>query len=88
MKDQNNSHPLITVNEAAEILRLSRYTLNNWMSQGRIQRLKVGGRTFLAREEIEGMLNRTLQGKKGVGEAQPKTKRTNPQKPARSAGRT
>ena len=68
MKDQNNSHPLITVNEAAEILRLSRYTLNNWMSQGRIQRLKVGGRTFLAREEIEGMLNRTLQGKKGIGE--------------------
>ena len=68
MKDKNNSHPLITVNEAAEILRLSRYTLNNWMSQGRIQRLKVGGRTFLAREEIEGMLNLTLQGKKGVGE--------------------
>ena len=68
MSDRNISHPLITVNEAAEILRLSRYTLNNWMSQGRIQRLKVGGRTFLAREEIEGMLNRTLQGKKGVGE--------------------
>jgi len=68
MSDQNISHPLITVNEAAEMLRLSRYTLNNWMSQGRIQRLKVGGRTFLAREEIEGMLNRTLQGKKGVGE--------------------
>ena len=68
MKDQNNSHPLITVNEAAEILRLSRNTLNNWMSQGRIQRLKVGGRTFLAREEIEGILNLTLQGKKGVGE--------------------
>ena len=68
MKDQNNSHPLITVNEAAEMLRLSRYTLNNWMSQGRIKRLKVGGQTFLAREEIEGMLNRTLQGKKGIGE--------------------
>jgi len=68
MSDRNISHPLITVNEAAEMLRLSRYTLNNWMSQGRIKRLKVGGRTFLAREEIEGMLNRTLQGKKGIGE--------------------
>ena len=53
---QNTSHPLMTVQEASEALRLSQNTLNNWLSQGRLRRVKIGRRTFVAREEIDSFL--------------------------------
>ena len=56
MIHSKEEHPLMTVIEAAKCLRLSRHTINNWMSQGRLHRVKLGGRTFLEREEVVRML--------------------------------
>ena len=61
MTQQNPNHPLMTVQEASEALRLSRNTLNNWLSTGRLKRVKIGARTFLSREEIEGILKNAMQ---------------------------
>ena len=59
------NHPfLLTVSEASELLRLSPNTLQNWLSQGRIKRVKIGRKTFVDRKEIEEFLDEALQGKK------------------------
>ena len=42
--------------EAAETLRVSKSTINNWLFKGKLQRVKIGGRSFLKRDEVEGML--------------------------------
>ena len=59
--DRKTLHPLMTVQEASERLRLTKNTLNNWLSQGRIKRVKIGRRTFVARKEIEEILRNALQ---------------------------
>ena len=51
----------MTVQEASERLRLTKNTLNNWLSQGRIKRVKIGRRTFVARQEVEEILRNALQ---------------------------
>ncbi len=56
MIQSKEEHPLMTVSEAADSLRLSRHTINNWLSQGRLHRVKLGGRTFLERDEVVKML--------------------------------
>ena len=62
MENEKISHPLMTVQEASERLRLTKNTLNNWLSQGRIKRVKIGRRTFIARQEVESLLNSALRG--------------------------
>ena len=62
METENVLHPLMTVKEASEMLRLSKNTLNNWLSQGRIKRVKIGRRTFIARQEIDNLLSNALCG--------------------------
>jgi len=62
METENVLHPLMTVKEASEMLRLSKNTLNNWLSQGRIKRVKIGRRTFIARQEIDDLLSNALCG--------------------------
>ena len=54
-------HPLMTNVEAAETLRVSKSTINNWLFKGKLQRVKIGGRSFLKRDEVEGMLIDALQ---------------------------
>ena len=54
-------HPLMTNVEAAETLRVSKSTINNWLFKGKLQRVKMGGKTFLRRTEVEGMLIDALQ---------------------------
>ena len=61
METEKTLHPLMTVQEASERLRLTKNTLNNWLSQGRIKRVKIGRRTFVARKEIEEILRNALQ---------------------------
>ena len=61
METEKTLHPLTTVQEASERLRLTKNTLNNWLSQGRIKRVKIGRRTFVARKEIEEILRNALQ---------------------------
>ena len=54
------NHPLMNLEEASQALRLSKNTLNNWMSQGKIKRVKIGRKTFLDRKEVEGILETAL----------------------------
>ena len=52
----NETHPLITADEAAEILRISKGTVHNWLSQKRLTKIKIGRKTFLSRDEIRGLI--------------------------------
>ena len=63
-------HCLMTIEEAALALRLSRFTLNNWLSQGRIKRVKIGRRTFIPRQEGQNLLNSALRGEIGKNSRQ------------------
>lgn len=55
---------LVTTKEAAELLRVSHWTISAWLSQGKLKRVKAGGRTLIAKAELEAFLIRS-------GEAQP-----------------
>ena len=53
-KDNENlealSARLISVDEAAELIKIKKGTLQNWLSQGsKFKRVKIGGRTFIDR---------------------------------------
>ena len=63
--DEYYNHPLMTLEEASQELRLSKNTLNNWLSQGKIKRVKIGRKTFLDRKEVEGILAAAL-GQTGI----------------------
>ena len=58
--DEYYNHPLMNLEEASQALRLSKNTLNNWLSQGKIKRVKIGRKTFLDRKEVEGILAAAL----------------------------
>ena len=53
---KNEDHPLLTILEAAKALRLSKNTLNNWLSQGKLKRVKIGRKTFISRQEVNQLL--------------------------------
>lgn len=63
--DEYYNHPLMTLEEASRELRLSKNTLNNWLSQGKIKRVKIGRKTFLDRKEVAGILAAAL-GQTGI----------------------
>ena len=55
---------LISVDEAAELIKIKKGTLQNWLSQGsKFKRVKIGGRTFIDRLELENLLQVALSGK-------------------------
>jgi len=56
MESNDGHHPLLTIIEAAEVLRLSKNTLNNWLSQGKLKRVKIGRKTFVSRQEVNQLL--------------------------------
>ena len=58
---QQDKHLLMTIEEVAEALRLSRNTINNWLSRGHLHRVKIGGRIFVAREEVDNFLSKALK---------------------------
>ena len=67
-KDNENlealSARLISVDEAAELIKIKKGTLQNWLSQGsKFKRVKIGGRTFIDRLELENLLQVALSGK-------------------------
>ena len=63
--DEYYNHPLMTLEEASRELRLSKNTLNNWLSQGKIKRVKIGRKTFLDRKEVAEILAAAL-GQTGI----------------------
>jgi excisionase family DNA binding protein len=50
---------LLTTKEAAELLRVSHWTISAWLSQGKLKRTKAGGRTLIAKSELEAFLTRS-----------------------------
>jgi hypothetical protein len=54
--DHMLSETLFTVNEAAEQLRLSPWTLWDLMKRGQLVRTKVSGRTFLRESELQKLI--------------------------------
>ena len=48
---------LLSVEEAAKRLGgISKWTVHSWLSQGRIQRTKVGGRTMIRESELQKVI--------------------------------
>jgi excisionase family DNA binding protein len=67
-KDNENlealSARLISLEEAADLMKIKKGTLQNWLSQGsKFKRVKIGGRTFIDRLEVEDLLQVALSGK-------------------------
>ena len=55
---------LIPIEEAADLMKIKKGTLQNWLSQGsKFKRVKIGGRTFIDRLEVEDLLQVALSGK-------------------------
>jgi excisionase family DNA binding protein len=49
--------PLLSVEEAARRLGgLSKYTINAWLSSGKLRRTKVGSRTMIRESELERVI--------------------------------
>ena len=61
MRQIDEDHPLLTISEAAQNLRLSKNTLNNWLSQGKLKRVKIGRRTFVSRQQVNQLLEEALK---------------------------
>ena len=61
MEHLRESHPLLTTEEAAKALRLSKSTVSNWISQGKLKRVKVGRKTFISRQEVNQLLADALK---------------------------
>lgn len=48
---------LYSVSEAAKVLGgISKWTVHAWLSQGRMQRTKVGGRTMIRESELRKVI--------------------------------
>jgi len=48
---------LLSVEEAAKRLGgLSKWTVHSWLSQGKLQRTKVGGRTMIRESELQKVI--------------------------------
>jgi len=54
------SQRLLTLDEASSLLKINKGTLQNWLSQKRIKRIKMGGKTFVDSESIEYLLVKAL----------------------------
>jgi len=52
---------LLTTKEAAELLRVSHWTVSAWLSQGKLTRTKAGGRTLIAKADLEVFLRRSSE---------------------------
>jgi excisionase family DNA binding protein len=50
---------LLTTKEAAELLRVSHWTVSAWLSQGKLRRVKAGGRTLITKADLQAFLNET-----------------------------
>ena len=55
---------LMSIEDAAVLMKIKKGTLQNWLSQGsKFKRVKIGGRTFIDRLEVEDLLQVALSGK-------------------------
>jgi len=60
MNDQQQSTELMLVPEAAEFLRLKPSTIRAWVLKHKLIYLKLGGRVFLRRSDLQELLERCV----------------------------
>lgn len=46
----------LSVQEAAELLRISQVSIRRYLGQGKLKRFKVGARTLLLHDEVLGLI--------------------------------
>ena len=55
---------LMSIEDAAVLMKIKKGTLQNWLSKGsKFKRVKVGGRTFIDGLELEALLQAALTGR-------------------------
>lgn len=55
--EPTNTDALLSVSEAAKRLGgISKWTVHAWLSQGKLQRTKVGGRTMIRESELKRVI--------------------------------
>ena len=67
----NRKHQLLSVKEAAERLRVSIFTLRGWISQGRVQVVRLGRRVFIKEDYIDNLIEDSTvepRPRRGAGE--------------------
>jgi excisionase family DNA binding protein len=52
----NQTTGLLSVEQAAHYLGLSKFTIYTWVSQGRIPYIKLGRRTLFSKEDLDGII--------------------------------
>ena len=52
----SESPQLMDINEAAEILRVSPFTVRRWAAEGRLRRIKLGSRTLLDPADVKRLI--------------------------------
>jgi excisionase family DNA binding protein len=52
----------LTVREGAALLRLSEVSIRRYLTQKKLRRFKVGGRTLLMRSDVLGLVRRGVAG--------------------------
>ncbi len=65
---------LLTIPEAARVLRLRPQSISNWLALGKLKRIKIGRKTFVDRVEIEDFLREALEAKGPPHRAAPRPK--------------
>ena len=56
---------LYSIEDSARLLGgISKWTLYSWLSKGKLQRTKVGGRTMIRESELQKLLNDERRGDK------------------------
>ena len=64
MKNENEMYPLLTYDEVADLLRLNRQTLRQWVSDGKLPYLKIGSSVRFTVEMVERFITASKVGKK------------------------
>ena len=55
---------LMSLEDAAVLMKIKKETLQNWLSKGyKFKRVKVGGRTYIDKSELEAYLQAALTGR-------------------------
>ena len=55
------SQILLSLEEASHLLKINKGTLQNWLSQKRIKRVKMGGKTLVDAKAVESILIEALK---------------------------
>lgn len=68
MKDMNRKHQLLSIQEAAERLGISVFTLRTWVSQRRVEFIKMGRRVLFHPDALDRKIQACT-----VGESRPRS---------------